>query len=61
MLAMLLVGNSEELRFGTVQAPHAVEWLSDNGSPFTGFFVFIDNGGGTANANSMSLSRAQSR
>ena len=24
-----------ELRFGTVQAPHAVEWLSDNGSPFT--------------------------
>jgi putative transposase len=24
-----------ELRFGKVQAPHAVEWLSDNGSPFT--------------------------
>jgi len=24
-----------ELRFGTIQAPHAVEWLSDNGSPFT--------------------------
>jgi transposase InsO family protein len=24
-----------ELRFGTAQAPHAVEWLSDNGSPFT--------------------------
>jgi putative transposase len=24
-----------ELRFGTLQAPHAVEWLSDNGSPFT--------------------------
>lgn len=24
-----------ELRFGGVQAPHAVEWLSDNGSPFT--------------------------
>jgi putative transposase len=24
-----------KLRFGTVQAPHAVEWLSDNGSPFT--------------------------
>lgn len=24
-----------ELRFGTVQAPHAVEWLSDNGSAFT--------------------------
>ena len=35
MLRMLLVGSSEELRFGTVQAPHAVEWLSDNGSPFT--------------------------
>ena len=32
---MPLVGSSEELRFGTVQAPHAVEWLSDNGSPFT--------------------------
>jgi integrase-like protein len=24
-----------ELRFGTIQARHAVEWLSDNGSPFT--------------------------
>src|SRR5262245_45618028 len=24
-----------ELRFATIQAPHAVEWLSDNGSPFT--------------------------
>jgi len=24
-----------EKRFGTVQAPHAVEWLSDNGSPYT--------------------------
>jgi transposase InsO family protein len=24
-----------EQRFGTIQAPHAVEWLSDNGSPFT--------------------------
>lgn len=24
-----------ELRFGTIQAPHAVERLSDNGSPFT--------------------------
>jgi putative transposase len=24
-----------ELRFGTIQAPHAVEWLSDNGSAFT--------------------------
>jgi len=24
-----------ELRFGTIQAPHAIEWLSDNGSPFT--------------------------
>jgi transposase InsO family protein len=24
-----------ELRFVTIQAPHAVEWLSDNGSPFT--------------------------
>jgi putative transposase len=24
-----------ELRFGTTQAPHAIEWLSDNGSPFT--------------------------
>jgi hypothetical protein len=24
-----------ELRFGTAQAPNAVEWLSDNGSPFT--------------------------
>ena len=24
-----------EPRFGGVQAPHAVEWLSDNGSPFT--------------------------
>jgi putative transposase len=25
----------EELRFATIQAPHAVELLSDNGSPFT--------------------------
>jgi putative transposase len=24
-----------ERRFGTVQAPHAIEWLSDNGSTFT--------------------------
>jgi transposase InsO family protein len=24
-----------ELRFAMIQAPHAVEWLSDNGSPFT--------------------------
>jgi hypothetical protein len=24
-----------ELRFGTTQAPHAIEWLFDNGSPFT--------------------------
>jgi len=24
-----------ELRFGTIQAPHTVEWLSDNGSAFT--------------------------
>ena len=24
-----------ELRFATIQAPHAVEWLSANGSPFT--------------------------
>jgi transposase InsO family protein len=24
-----------ELRFATIQAPHVVEWLSDNGSPFT--------------------------
>ena len=24
-----------ELRFVTIQAPHAVEWLSDNGSPYT--------------------------
>lgn len=23
-----------ELRFGTVRAPHAVEWLSDDGNPF---------------------------
>jgi putative transposase len=30
-----LMPETVELRFGTVQAPHAVEWLSDNGSPFT--------------------------
>lgn len=24
-----------EKRFGTTQAPHAIEWLSDNGSPYT--------------------------
>ena len=33
-----------EKRFGAIRAPHAVEWLSDNGSPYTAYETRVFSG-----------------